>query len=76
MGPGRVRFAFEVVLDMEDRDFDGGSSWRPGLREPRAEGRCAAKLPMTEYLGMGVYGVAAVWACPPCTSAQVVWHTI
>lgn len=69
MGPGRVRFALEVVLDMEDRDFDRGSSWRLGLKESSAEARCNRvdmdKSPMAEYLGAGVYGAADGWGCPP-----------
>lgn len=66
MGPGRDRFTLEVVLYIEDADFDGGSSWMPGVKESSAEARCnrvdADKLPMAGYLAMGVYGVADVWA--------------
>ena len=63
-GPGRVRFALEVVLDTEGPDFDGGCSWIRGLKESSAETRCnrvdADKLPMAEYLTTGVYGVPDV----------------
>lgn len=80
MGPGRVRFVPEVALDADCADFDGGSSWRLGLKESSAEARCNRvgpdKSPMAEYLTMGVYGVADVWACPLWTDAQGVWHTI
>ena len=68
MGPGRVRFALDVVLDTEGADFDGGCSWRRGLKESSAEARCnrvdADKLPIAEYLTAGVYGVTDGWACP------------
>lgn len=73
MSPGRVRFVPEDFLDVEGAADFGGRSERLGLEESSAE-RCsrvdADKSPMAEYLTMGVYGVADVWACPPCTSPQ------
>lgn len=80
MGPGRVRFVLEIVLDVEGADLDGGSSWRLGLNESITEARCnrvdADKSPTAEYLTMGVCGAVDVWARPLWTRTQRAWHTI
>jgi len=79
-GPGRVRFALEVVLDTEGVDLDGGCAWKRGLKESITDARCNRvdedKSPMAEYLTMGVYGATDVWACPTWTITQGICHTI